>query len=119
GGSDRRGQSGNNRAHARRHDRSQQRRKSWRHGGDRWTGQTTAGQPDRAARGGSGPWHEYRSSHRIGEPAIRRNESARPFPHRATQYGESRFMSPSRLFILRPVATTLLMVGVLLVGWVA
>ena len=28
-------------------------------------------------------------------------------------------MSPSRLFILRPVATTLLMVGVLLVGWVA
>ena len=25
-------------------------------------------------------------------------------------------MSPSRLFILRPVATTLLMVGVLLVG---
>jgi hypothetical protein len=29
------------------------------------------------------------------------------------------FMSPSRLFILRPVATTLLMVGVLLVGWVA
>src|ERR1700730_4457820 len=27
-------------------------------------------------------------------------------------------MSPSRLFILRPVATTLLMVGVLLVGWV-
>ena len=28
-------------------------------------------------------------------------------------------MSPSRLFILRPVATSLLMVGVLLVGWVA
>ena len=28
-------------------------------------------------------------------------------------------MSPSRLFILRPVATFLLMVGVLLVGWVA
>ena len=28
-------------------------------------------------------------------------------------------MSPSRLFILRPVATTLLMIGVLLVGWVA
>jgi len=28
-------------------------------------------------------------------------------------------MSPSRIFILRPVATTLLMVGVLLVGWVA
>src|SRR5580698_3986483 len=28
-------------------------------------------------------------------------------------------MSPSRLFVLRPVATTLLMVGVLLVGWVA
>src|SRR6201987_959929 len=28
-------------------------------------------------------------------------------------------MSPSRLFILRPVATTLLMFGVLLVGWVA
>ena len=28
-------------------------------------------------------------------------------------------MSPSRLFILRPVATTLLMVGVLLVGLVA
>jgi multidrug efflux pump len=28
-------------------------------------------------------------------------------------------MSPSRLFILRPVATTLLMVAVLLVGWVA
>src|SRR3981081_979517 len=28
-------------------------------------------------------------------------------------------MSPSRLFILRPVATTLLIVGVLLVGWVA
>src|SRR5712664_2827050 len=28
-------------------------------------------------------------------------------------------MSPSRPFILRPVATTLLMVGVLLVGWVA
>ena len=28
-------------------------------------------------------------------------------------------MSPSRLFILRPVATTLLMVGVVLVGWVA
>src|ERR1700721_306480 len=28
-------------------------------------------------------------------------------------------MSPSKLFILRPVATTLLMVGVLLVGWVA
>src|ERR1700720_3491463 len=28
-------------------------------------------------------------------------------------------MSPSRVFILRPVATTLLMVGVLLVGWVA
>ena len=28
-------------------------------------------------------------------------------------------MSPSRLFILRPVATTLLMVGVLLVGIVA
>lgn len=28
-------------------------------------------------------------------------------------------MSPSRLFILRPVATTLLMVGVLLVGFVA
>src|SRR5271168_1332527 len=28
-------------------------------------------------------------------------------------------MSPSRLFILRPVTTTLLMVGVLLVGWVA
>jgi len=28
-------------------------------------------------------------------------------------------MNPSRLFILRPVATTLLMVGVLLVGWVA
>src|SRR5947199_2600163 len=28
-------------------------------------------------------------------------------------------MSPSRLFILRPVATTLLMVGVLLIGWVA
>src|SRR5438876_391835 len=27
-------------------------------------------------------------------------------------------MSPSRLFILRPVATTLLMVGVVLVGWV-
>jgi multidrug efflux pump len=27
--------------------------------------------------------------------------------------------SPSRLFILRPVATTLLMVGVVLVGWVA
>src|ERR1700723_4220402 len=27
--------------------------------------------------------------------------------------------SPSRLFILRPVATMLLMVGVLLVGWVA
>src|SRR5207245_9398105 len=26
-------------------------------------------------------------------------------------------MSPSRLFILRPVATTLLMVGVVLVGW--
>ena len=33
--------------------------------------------------------------------------------------GTSGFMSPSRLFILRPVATTLLMVGVLLVGWVA
>lgn len=28
-------------------------------------------------------------------------------------------MSPSRLFILRPVATTLLMIGVLLVGIVA
>src|SRR6059058_3957476 len=28
-------------------------------------------------------------------------------------------MSPSRPFILRPVATTLLMVGVILVGWVA
>ncbi len=28
-------------------------------------------------------------------------------------------MNPSRLFILRPVATTLLMVGVVLVGWVA
>jgi multidrug efflux pump len=28
-------------------------------------------------------------------------------------------MSPSRPFILRPVATTLLMVGILLVGWVA
>jgi len=28
-------------------------------------------------------------------------------------------MSPSRPFILRPVATTLLMVGVLLVGFVA
>src|SRR6184192_2959908 len=28
-------------------------------------------------------------------------------------------MSPSRPFILRPVATTLLMVGVVLVGWVA
>jgi multidrug efflux pump len=28
-------------------------------------------------------------------------------------------MSPSRIFILRPVATTLLMLGVLLVGWVA
>ncbi len=28
-------------------------------------------------------------------------------------------MSPSRPFILRPIATTLLMVGVLLVGWVA
>ena len=28
-------------------------------------------------------------------------------------------MSPSRLFVLRPVATTLLMVGVLLVGGVA
>ena len=28
-------------------------------------------------------------------------------------------MSPSRLFVLRPVATTLLMIGVLLVGWVA
>ncbi len=28
-------------------------------------------------------------------------------------------MSPSRPFILRPVGTTLLMVGVLLVGWVA
>ncbi len=28
-------------------------------------------------------------------------------------------MSPSRLFILRPVATTLLMFGVVLVGWVA
>jgi len=28
-------------------------------------------------------------------------------------------MSPSRVFILRPVATTLLMVGVVLVGWVA
>src|SRR5580658_3345127 len=28
-------------------------------------------------------------------------------------------MSPSRIFVLRPVATTLLMVGVLLVGWVA
>ena len=28
-------------------------------------------------------------------------------------------MSPSRLFILRPVATTLLMFGILLVGWVA
>jgi len=28
-------------------------------------------------------------------------------------------MSPSRLFILRPVATTLLMVGLLLVGLVA
>jgi len=28
-------------------------------------------------------------------------------------------MSPSRIFILRPVATTLLMVGVVLVGWVA
>ncbi len=28
-------------------------------------------------------------------------------------------MSPSRLFILRPVATVLLMIGVLLVGWVA
>src|ERR1700678_3393424 len=28
-------------------------------------------------------------------------------------------MSPSKAFILRPVATTLLMVGVLLVGWVA
>jgi len=31
----------------------------------------------------------------------------------------SSVMSPSRLFILRPVATTLLMVGVLLIGWVA
>jgi len=28
-------------------------------------------------------------------------------------------MSPSRPFILRPVATTLLMIGVVLVGWVA
>jgi len=28
-------------------------------------------------------------------------------------------MSPSRIFILRPVATTLLMVGVMMVGWVA
>jgi multidrug efflux pump len=28
-------------------------------------------------------------------------------------------MSPSRIFILRPVATTLLMIGVMLVGWVA
>src|SRR5260370_12982347 len=28
-------------------------------------------------------------------------------------------MTPSRIFILRPVATTLLMVAVLLVGWVA
>ena len=28
-------------------------------------------------------------------------------------------MNPSRIFILRPVATTLLMVGVLLIGWVA
>ena len=35
------------------------------------------------------------------------------------RFRNSRFMSPSRLFILRPVATTLLMVGVLLVGWVA
>ena len=34
-------------------------------------------------------------------------------------FRNSGFMSPSRLFILRPVATTLLMVGVLLVGWVA
>ena len=33
--------------------------------------------------------------------------------------GTSRFMNPSRLFILRPVATTLLMVGVMLVGLVA
>ncbi len=36
-----------------------------------------------------------------------------------TDFRRIRFMSPSRLFILRPVATTLLMVGVLLVGWVA
>ena len=28
-------------------------------------------------------------------------------------------MNPSRIFILRPVATTLLMIGVLLIGWVA
>jgi RND family efflux transporter MFP subunit len=37
----------------------------------------------------------------------------------STVIGNCRAMSPSRLFILRPVATTLLMVGLLLVGLVA
>src|SRR5207253_9223728 len=39
-------------------------------------------------------------------------------PHCADPYTGS-LMSPSRLFIIRPVATSLLMVGLLLVGMVA
>ena len=40
-------------------------------------------------------------------------------PSAATIFARRNTMSPSRLFILRPVATTLLMVGLLLVGLVA
>src|SRR6202044_661969 len=67
-------------------------------GGDRRPGQTANRQQDRVQK------HRHNSG------------------NLSTGYsgnGNPGFMSPSRLFILRPVATTLLMVGVLLVGWVA
>ncbi len=51
---------------------------------------------------------------RFHEHATRERNNSGAVP-RAVRYS----MSPSRIFILRPVATTLLMVGVLLVGWVA
>ena len=54
-----------------------------------------------------------------GGPETRRRAACRASPQPAGRRAPNQRMSPSRLFILRPVATTLLMAAIMLVGLVA
>src|SRR5712692_2037010 len=105
-----------------RHHRADDRQQRWlerwcecrRHGGDRWAGQTAGWNQDQPQPGKRFEWCEpqFRLS-------VSRSRCATKGEPVKGPCGGISAMSPSRPFILRPVATTLLMVGVLLVGWVA